>query len=157
MGFTHAEIEDAVESFNYNLDINAQKGIFGSREITEGLEVSATTSAGPMMTDHEVEAEAVSEFATVSANPISAGPPSMSVTGYAFAGAAHTIGYGAPASGPTVTINGVTISNYSGQPAFTAWGGVITMTGRPDGGNGPNGNGPSPEGAAGTPNGEQSP
>jgi len=67
--------------------------------------------------DEEIEAEA---------------PASLSV-GF-ISDPAFAINGGAALSGPTITINGVTISNYSGQPAFVAENGVITMTARADGG-----------------------
>lgn len=77
--------------------------------------------------DEEIEAESMA--ASFSLGLIS--DPAFAVNG------------GAPTSGPTQTnALGQTISNYSGRQAFTAENGVITMTGRADGGN--TGNGATP-------------
>ena len=100
-------------------------------------EAAAFGEAGLTM---EVEASA-----TVSADPMAAGPPAMSVTGVANG----FLNGGAPLSGPTVNINGITISIYSGLPAFSALGGVISA--RSDDGNGPTGTGPGPGAGPGGP------
>ena len=94
--------------------------------------------ARPVANDEEIDAEA----------PASMSAGLISDPAFAFNG-------GAALSGPTITVNGVTISNYSGQPAFVAENGVITMTGRADGG--VSGGGAEPGPGTSTPGSPESP